>query len=82
METNEMFSLTAVFVKDEAAGGYTAFFAQFKNIMAEGETEAEALTNLVRTVKVVFEHEGDLSFDREGISPGMIRKENHNLAFA
>ena len=49
--------ITAILVKDPHIGGYTTFFAQFPNIIAEGETEDEAMTNLLKLMDEVFEHQ-------------------------
>jgi predicted RNase H-like HicB family nuclease len=54
---NDKLQLTGVFVQDPASNGFTAFFAQFPNIIAEGDTEEEATQNLIETVKTVFEHQ-------------------------
>lgn len=48
--------LTAVFVADPKKG-FTAFFAQLPNILAEGNTEEEASRNLFDTFKKVFEYQ-------------------------
>lgn len=50
-------SLTAILVRDHKTGGYTSFFAQFPNIIAEGDNEEQAEENLFRLVKTVFEHQ-------------------------
>ncbi|HMO32344.1 MAG TPA: hypothetical protein PKD90_05710 [Phnomibacter sp.] len=48
--------LTGIFVQDPQSKGYTAFFAQLPNIIAEGDNEEDALNNLVDTVREVFQH--------------------------
>ncbi len=45
--------LTLILVKDKS-GGYTSFFKQFSNIISQGETEKEAIDNLIKTVYDVF----------------------------
>lgn len=56
MEQNN-FQLTGIFVQDPNDKGFTAFFAQLPNIIAEGDTEEEATRNLFQTVQTVFEHQ-------------------------
>ncbi len=53
----ETLPLTGIFVQDPSSKGFTAFFAQLPNIIAEGDTEEEATKNLIHAVKVVFEHQ-------------------------
>jgi len=48
--------LTLILVEDPKIGGYTAFFKQFPNIIAEGDTDEEATSNLMNTVHDVFDH--------------------------
>jgi predicted RNase H-like HicB family nuclease len=55
--TTKKIQLTGVFVQDPLSKGFTAFFAQFPNIIAEGDTEDEATHNLIETVTTVFEHQ-------------------------
>lgn len=45
--------LTVVLVEDEE-GGYTAYFKEQQNIIAEGETVEEAIINLFLTCADVF----------------------------
>lgn len=49
-------NLNAILVQDKS-GGYTSFFAQFPNIIAEGDTEDQAIENLFNLVQDVFEHQ-------------------------
>jgi predicted RNase H-like HicB family nuclease len=58
--TTEKFQLTGVFVQDPDSKGFTAFFAQLPNIIAEGDTEEDATKNLIHTVQAVFEHQKDI----------------------
>ncbi len=57
METTNKFNLTGIFVEDPKSKGYTAFFAQFPNIIAEGDTQEDASQNLLRLLRVSFEHQ-------------------------
>lgn len=66
MLTNNI-ELTGIFVKDAGDNGYTAFFAQFPNIIAEGDTEEEATENLIHTVQTVFQHQKNLQLNQSNI---------------
>lgn len=46
--------LNCVMIEDEKVGGYTAFFAEFPEIVVMGETEEEVELNLLQTVSAVF----------------------------
>ena len=50
-------SLTAIFVHDQNSNGYTAYFAQFPEVIAEGDDEMQAEKNLFRVLKEVFEYQ-------------------------
>lgn len=51
--------LNAVLVEDPKIGGYTAYFKQFPDIIAEGETDDEAMRNLTNAVYDVFMFKGN-----------------------
>lgn len=50
---NTQYDLAPVTTKNN---GYTAYFKQFKEIIAEGDTEEEAIDNLLNAVYDVFIH--------------------------
>ncbi|HPM02811.1 MAG TPA: hypothetical protein PK816_11715, partial [Candidatus Cloacimonadota bacterium] len=54
---SKMFSLNAILVEDPKLGGFTAFFKQFPNIISEGETEEEAIQNLLNALHDVFNYQ-------------------------
>jgi predicted RNase H-like HicB family nuclease len=54
---SKMFSLDAILVEDPTLGGFTAFFKQFPNIISEGETEEEAIQNLLNAIHDVFNYQ-------------------------
>ena len=54
MRQQNKISLTAIFVEEK--NGYTAFFAQFPNIIAEGDNKDEATENLFKLIGNVFDH--------------------------
>ena len=49
-------SLTVILVKDDIEG-FTSYFAEFPNIIAEGDTEEEATKNLFRLTTTVFNYQ-------------------------
>jgi len=53
--------LNAVLVQDPKIGGYTAYFKQFPDIVAEGDTDDEAMKNLTDAVYDVFMFKGKLT---------------------
>lgn len=57
MSEFKSFKLDVIMVEDPQIGGYTAFFAQFPNIVAEGETEEESMDNLNELLHAAFEHQ-------------------------
>lgn len=50
------FSLDSVLVQDIKSGGFTAFFKQFPDVIAEGDTEDKALINLVNLLHDVLDY--------------------------
>ena len=75
--TPNSFQLTGIFVKDPNDNGFTAFFAQLPNIIAEGDTEEEATNNLIQTVQTVFEHQRKSDFQ-----PNSVITKQFNLSIA
>jgi len=49
-------NMTVIMVEDPKVGGFTAFFKQLPNIVAEGENSDEALNNLLNAVNDVFSY--------------------------
>ena len=49
-------SFNSILVQDPTTKGYTAFFKEFPEIIAEGDTEDHALLNLIHTLQDVFEY--------------------------
>lgn len=79
--TTEKFQLTGVFVQDPESKGFTAFFAQLPNIIAEGDTEEDATKNLIHTVQVVFEHQKDIQV-KTCVPDRTVITKPFNLSFA
>jgi len=69
MKTNNLFTLplTVIMIQDPNIGGYTTYFRQFQNIIAEGDTEDEAIHNLVNAVHDVFKYQSGI--EDEPIDP-------------
>ncbi len=75
--------LTGVFVQDPDTSGFTAFFAQLPNIIAEGDTEEEATTNLLNTLRTVFQHQKNVELQQKEYSPqSVIITKSFNFAIA
>ena len=51
--------LSLYFVQDPDSRRFTAFFAQFSEVFAEGNTKEEAELNLFQTIETVFEFKGE-----------------------
>ena len=60
------FSFTCVMVEDPKLGGYTAFFKQIPNIIAEGESSDEAFENLMNALHDVFQYQKDKEVENFG----------------
>jgi predicted RNase H-like HicB family nuclease len=71
--------LTAVFVHDPKSDRYTAFFANFPNIIAEGATEDDAILNLFETVQVVFNAQKNEELDTAN-EQNHVKTKTFNLA--
>ena len=56
---NNKLQLTQVFVQDPIDKGFTAYIAEFPEIIAEGSTEEDATTNLWAALKFLFEFKHD-----------------------
>jgi predicted RNase H-like HicB family nuclease len=56
MDNNLKFKLelTGILVRDENDHGYTAFFAELPEAVAEGDTELEAQQNLFEALKSIL----------------------------
>ena len=46
--------LTAILVKDKKSGGFSAFFAQFPEAVAQGHDEKEAMENMIEVFKIML----------------------------
>lgn len=84
MKTGNQLQLTGVFVQDPEGKGYTAFFAQFPNIIAEGDTPEAATQNLIVAVSTVFEYQKNVELKNTDECGGKVftKTFDANLAFA
>lgn len=82
--TKETFPVTVILVKDEVDNGFTAFFAQFPNIIADGENEERATANLFRLVKEAFLHQQkeEIASAKSHTNPESLTTRSFDLAIA
>lgn len=61
--------LHAIYLKAKE-GGFTGYFSEFPEAIAEGETEKEVETNLFEALKLIFEYRREQSIEevQEGTS--------------
>lgn len=52
-------SLNAIMIQDKNFNGFTAYFKQFPNIIAEGENESDAMANLFNALHDVFKYKSE-----------------------
>lgn len=64
---NPFVPLLAVYVTDEK-GGYTGYFVQFPEIIAEGDTREETEKNLFDLMYAVFQHQQKAIIDVDGMN--------------
>ena len=55
MKQSVKVSLTAVLIKDEVAGGFTSYLSELPEVVAEGETQDDAVSNLMAALSSVLE---------------------------
>jgi predicted RNase H-like HicB family nuclease len=53
--------VTPIYVEDKKIGGYTIYFKEFPDIIAEGKSKEEALQNLKNTIFDVYKYKNTLS---------------------
>ena len=73
-------SLTAILVQEDS--GFTAFFAQVPNIIAEGKDEEAAMKNLFELVQKVFEHQSQEETTKAEKMAGLTTVKTHTFEFA
>lgn len=71
-------SLTAIFI-EAPEGGFTGYFAEIPEAIAEGETEKEVETNLLSSLKTILEIRRE---ENDGVSYGTKKTKQFNLEIA
>jgi len=75
MKTIFKIPLTIVMIEDARIGGFTAFFKQFPDIVAEGDTDEKAMKNLMNTVYDVFVYKNSVKSNQLSLSKNIIEKQ-------
>lgn len=79
------FSLTAVIIQDQQHRGFTAYFAEFPEIIADGATESEAKENLMEALHVLLlvkKDEAELQSGAQTFNDQKITTENFEFELA
>lgn len=67
-------SITGVVIQDPGGNGYTAYFAEFPEVIAQGDTEDEAIINAFDALKVIFDFRKEEYENEPEINAGITRK--------
>ena len=70
--------LTAIFIESQD-GGFTGYFAEIPEAIAEGESEKEVESNLLDSLKTILEIRRE---ENDGISIGTKKTKHFNLEIA
>lgn len=54
-QTKDVPSITGILIQDPDDNGYTAYFAEFPEVVAEGNSEDDAKKNLIEALKIMLE---------------------------
>lgn len=74
-------SITSILIQDPEDGGYTAYFAEFPEIIAEGRDEDEATRNLIEAFSIMLEaKKQDMQQERHFNSKSKIKSFEFELA--
>lgn len=80
---NPRISITGVMIQDSKNKGWTAYFAEFPEVIAEGDTEEEAQKNLFEALQIVFETKKSEAETERGVrnkvKPKTIKVESFEL---
>lgn len=68
------FNLTGILIKDETDRGYTAYFAEFPEAIADGNTIENAHENLIDAFKVMLETRRLESYPEDKAVGGIIQQ--------
>ena len=72
--------LTIVLVQDPKDNGYTVYFKQFPNIIAEGDDEDSAIRNLFHTMRVAFKDQSNREEENYDLRCKVSKKEINLIA--
>lgn len=62
-------SLTAIFVQDSNDNGFTGFFAEFPEAIAEGDTEEEVQKNLFEALSIMLKFNKEELEEQRALNP-------------
>lgn len=62
---NSKWAFTAIFIEDPIDKGYTAFFAEYPNVVVEGDTKEEAKEKLFAVMNTVLGYKRQQAFDHK-----------------
>lgn len=71
-------SITGVLIQDEATGGYTSYFAEFPEVIAEGDNRDAAVNNLFDALLIMLQYRKSES--HEEMVEGKVLTESFQLS--
>ena len=74
-------SITGVMIQDQQSKGYTAYFAEFPEVIAQGEDLEEAKQNLIDAFKSMIEFKSEEAKEEYGDDDSIITQ-NYPFSFA
>ncbi len=75
-------NLTAILIQDSDVGGFTSYFAEFPEAVAEGDTQDEAVSNLFQALSSMIEFRKSESEDSEDDIDGSFYTKSFELEVA
>lgn len=77
MNADTSLNLTAIFLPDNKGRGYTGYFAEFPDLIAQGSTREDVELNLISSLKDI------LAFNKaqENFISNIGARESHNVKF-
>jgi predicted RNase H-like HicB family nuclease len=73
-------SITGVLIEDPETKGYTAYFAELPEVIAQGSNKEEAKANLFDALKTILDFKREEMHDEDQEDDGIITTESFNLA--
>lgn len=74
-------SLTGIIIQDRNDRGFTAYFAEFPEVIADGTTKEEATENLIDALKIMVETR-KIENDADVTGDGLITKQKFDFELA